>query len=519
MENTNMLSSNAGELVSNYSGMFTVGVVVALFFAVVLGIGVWATRKTKSSSEFFAAGKSIGTLALALAAFSSTLSGFLFVGAPGLIYLVGTGALWLTISTSLAFTVLWVVVGKKMRLLAEARDILTVPDAINARFKSKTATLLSSAAILIGVVLYLATQLLAMGTVIGYVFNFDYKLGIVIGMIITLLYAVGGGMLAGIYTDVFQGIMMALASLFIIGFAISAGGGLEEITMTIANSEALAGGLGQKFVGPFGVLPFTTVMSFFLLFALGVVGQPHLVHKFFMIKDTRKLKNGAILSTVPSIIAGVLAFVVGMSVKSLVLSGKLAPLENPDDAIIVFLLHFTTPVLTGIAFSGIASAIMSTSDSFINIAAAAAVRDIPKALDKELNEKEELQYGRIVSIVCGVVAVVLAVTLSKDGIAVLGAFGWGTFAAALTPAIAFGFNWKGATKAGVNVSMFVGLFGAMILEMGKALKMDWYVNGIAPLGFYNGVFAMCISIVLLIVVSLFTKKDDIDEDILVVLDN
>ncbi len=509
-----ILSSDPGVLLEGYKGMTVVGIVVSIFFVIVLGIGIWATRKTKSSSEFFAAGKQIGTVALALAAFSSTLSGFLFVGAPGLIYSIGTGALWLTISTALAFTVLWVVVGKKMRLLAEARDILTVPDAIEARFKSKPASFIASVSILVGVVLYLATQLLAMGVVIGYVFNFDYTYGVIIGMIITLVYAVGGGMLAGIYTDVFQGIIMALASIFIIGFAIAAGGGLENITMSIATAPALAeNGLGHKFVGPFGLAPYTLVMSWFLLFALGVIGQPHLVHKFFMIKDTRKLKLGAFLSTVPSIIAGVLAFVVGMSVKSLVISGQLEPLLKADDAIVVFLLHFTTPVLTGIAFAGIASAIMSTADSFINIASAAAVRDIPKSLNKVLTEEQELKYGRIVSVICGVVSVVLALSLSDEGIAILGAFGWGTFAAALSPTIGLGFNWRGATKIGVIVSMVSGLFGAIFLELGKILQMSWYMNNINDLGIYNGVFAFCISLILLIVVSLFTKKCEIDSDI------
>ncbi len=519
MKNILVLDSSASSVVENYDGMLTVGIVVALFFAIVLGIGVWATRRTKSSSDFFAAGKSIGTLPLALAAFSSTLSGFLFVGAPGLIYKVGTGALWLTVSTALAFTVLWVVVGKKMRLLAEARDILTVPDAISARFNCKTATLISGIAILVGVVLYLATQLLAMGAVIGYVLNIDYQYGVIIGMVITLLYAVGGGMLAGIYTDVFQGIVMAITSVFIIGFAVSAGGGLENITTTIASSPLLAeGNLGDKFVGPFGVLPYTTVMSFFFLFAIGVIGQPHLVHKFFMIKDTKKLKYGALLSTIPSIIAGVLAFVVGMSVKSLVLSGQLQPLENADDAIIVFLLNYTTPILTGIAFSGIASAIMSTADSFINIASAAAVRDIPRAIGVEVSPKQELKYGRIVSTLCGIISVVLALTLGSEGIAILGAFGWGTFAAALSPAIGLGFNWKGATKMGVKVSMFVGLFGAIFLEISKVQEAAWYMKNIAPLGIYNGVLAFCISLILLIVVSLFTTKHEIDKDIIAVMD-
>lgn len=369
-----------------------------------------------------------------------------------------------------------------------------------------------------GVLLENYTGMFTVGVVIGYVFNFDYKYGVIIGMVITLAYAVGGGMLAGIYTDVFQGIVMALTSLFIIGIAISSGGGLENITMTIANSEALADGLGQKFVGPFGLAPYTLVMSWFLLFALGVIGQLHLVHKFFMIKDVKKIKHGALLSTIPSIIAGFLAFVVGMSVKSLVLSGQLEPLVKPDDAIIVFLLQYTTPLLTGIAFSGIASAIMSTADSFINIASACAVRDIPKTLDKVLTEKQELKYGRIVSIACGTISVLLALSLSSEGIAILGAFGWGTFAAALSPAIGLGFNWKRATKEGVIVSMLVGLILTITLEVSSVLGATWYVDNIKPLGIYNGVFAFCISLSLLIIVSLCTAKPELDADIEALLD-
>lgn len=510
----NILSSDPSVLLEGYSGMLTVAIVVSIFFVFVMAIGVWATRRTKNASDFFAAGKQIGTLALALAAFSSTMSGFLFVGAPGLIYSIGTGALWFTVSTSLAFTVLWVVVGKRMRLLVEVREILTVPDAIDVRFKSKAATLLASISILVGVVLYLATQLLAMGIVIGYVFNISNAAGVIIGMIITLAYAVGGGMLAGVYTDVFQGLVMAVASLFILVMAVLAGGGLENITTTIATSPLLAdGALGSKFVSPFGVMPFTLVMSWFLLFALGVIGQPHLVHKFFMIKDIKKLKMGALMSTIPSIISGLLAFTVGLSVKSLVLSGQLEPLLKADDTIIVFLLHYTTPVLTGIAFAGIASAIMSTADSFINIAAASAVRDIPKAMGVKISEKQELSYGRIVSILCGVISVVLALTLSSGGIAILGAFGWGTFAAALAPVIGLGFNWSGATKQGAVISITSGLILAIGLELGKVLAMPWYVTYIAPLGIYNGVLAFCISLILLIVTSYVTSKDEMDKDI------
>lgn len=516
---SNPLPSDPSTLLANYKGMGITATIVVGFLLIVLAIGYWATKKTTSSKDFFIAGKQIGPVALALAAFSATLSGFLFVGAPGLIYKIGTGAMWFTLSTAVAYTVLWAVSGKRMRLLVEVKDVMTVADAVNERFKSRFASGLAGIATLIGVVLYLATQLLAMGVVLGYVFNIPVATGIIIGMVITLLYAIGGGMLAGIYTDVFQGFMMAITSIIIFAYALSAGGGMFNIANVIANSPALAkGGLGFKFVGPFGIIPPILAMSWFFLFALGVVGQPHLVHKFFMIKDIKKLKHGALLSTIPAIISGLLAFGVGVAVKSLVLSGQLDPLVKADDAITVFLLNYTTPVLTGLAFAGIASAIMSTADSFINIASAAAVRDLPNALGKKLSEEAELKWGRITALGCGVISVALALSLSAEGIALLGAFGWGTFAAALAPAIGLGFNWKRATKEGAVASIAVGLALGIGLEIAKVLKLGWYVNGIGSIGIYNGVFALCISVIVFIVVSMLTKPAKLDEAIEAVMD-
>jgi len=513
------LPSDPISLISGYKGMGLTATMVIIYLAIVLAIGYWATRRTKNSKDFFIAGKQIGPIALALAAFSATLSGWLFVGAPGLIYTLGTGAMWFTMSTAVAYTILWVVTGKRMRLLVEVKDVMTVADAVKARFENRFASGLAGIATLIGVVLYLATQLLAMGVILGYVFNISVTTGVIIGMVITLLYAIGGGMLAGIYTDVFQGTMMAITSIVIFAYALSIGGGMFNITEIISTSPALAeGGLGYKFVGPFGIIPPILAMSWFFLLALGIVGQPHLVHKFFMIKDIKKLRHGAFLTTVPAIISGLLSFGVGMVIKSKVMSGELAALAKADDAITVFLLTYTTPILTGLAFAGIASAIMSTADSFINIASAAAVRDLPNAFGKKLSEKSELQWGRISALVLGVVSVALAVGLSSEGIALLGAFGYGTFAAALAPAIGLGFNWKRATKEGAIASIASGLFIGIGLEIGKVLKMAWYTDGLGSLGIYNGVFALSVSAIVFIVVSLITKPVKLDKDIEAVMD-
>ncbi len=508
-----LLVNNTGD------GMGTIATIVILYMIIVLAIGAWATKRTKSSADFFIAGKSIGPIALGLAAFSATMSGWLFVGCPGLIYSVGTGVIWLTISTGMAYVVLWAIVGKRMRLLVEVSDCMTVADAIHVRYKSKLASGLSTLATIAGTVLYLATQLLAMGVIIGYVFKISVVAGLIIGMIIMLIYAIGGGMLAGIYTDVFQGTMMVIASIAIFIYVLKTGNGMFNISEAIANSEALAkGGAGYKFVGPFGLLPPITAMSYYFIMAMGVVGQPHLVHKFFMIKDIRKLKWGAVLTVIPAIISGFLAFGVGIVVKSLVVSGKLPALTNPDDAITVFLLNYTNPLLTGLAFAGIASAVMSTGDSFINIASAAVVRDLPFAFGITVDNKKQLLLGRIASVLCGIVSVLLAVGLGKDGIALLGAFGWGTFAAALAPAIGLGFNWKRATKEGAIASIIAGLGVSVIFEMAKTLKAAWYANYFGKLGLHNGSFALGISLIVFILVSLITPKGQIDPEVEAVMD-
>ena len=103
------------------------------------------------------------------------------------------------------------VLAKRMRLLGEARNLITVPDAIGARYSSRGAQGLAAIAMLVGIVGYMATNALAMGVVINSIFGVGLGWGIWIGMGVTLAYSASGGILAGIYNDVFQGTLMAIA--------------------------------------------------------------------------------------------------------------------------------------------------------------------------------------------------------------------------------------------------------------------------------------------------------------------
>ncbi|MDX1644844.1 MAG: sodium/proline symporter, partial [Thermoanaerobaculia bacterium] len=146
-------------------------VTTLLYFAVVVAIGVWASRRTRTSRDFFIAGQSLGLLVTGLATMSAAFSGFVFLGGPGLTYEIGLASLFIVVPVGLTPGLLCWVVAKRLRLLAEVRDVLTIPDAILCRYRSRTASGLAAVAVIVGTIGYLGAQILAMGILIESIFG------------------------------------------------------------------------------------------------------------------------------------------------------------------------------------------------------------------------------------------------------------------------------------------------------------------------------------------------------------
>lgn len=488
--------------------------IALIYLAVVIGIGFWAMRRTKSSEDFFIAGKSLGVFVAAVSIFATALSGFLFIGGPGLTYSQGMGALWFTFPTTISFAMAWYILAKRMRLLTEATGAMTVADAVYHRFQSKVASGLAAFATLIGVVVFLGTQVLALGTIIAFIFDISVTAGVVIGMFVVVFYSAAGGILAGTYTSVFQGIIMAIASIVVFIYTIMVGEGLGNITRTIATTvfEDM-GTLMPEFVGPWGLAGPVLAMGWFFGLSIGILGQPHVVTRFYMIKGVDNLKWGPVISSIPAVLGGLLTFGVGLVMRYLVMEGQIAPLANPDDAILVFLTEFTPPVVAGLVLAGVAAAIMSTCDSFINIASAAVVRDIPFSFGKRFSDEKQLLFGRIAVVAISILTVFVIINMGDQGIALLGAIGWGTFAAALAPVLGLGLNWKRATKEGAILSIISGLFISVVFEVTATLGVFQL-----PSQIYVGGLAMLVSLVVFIAVSYLTKPKELTEKMHKVMD-
>jgi Na+/proline symporter len=496
-------------------------IVALIYLAVVLAIGFWAMRRTRSSKDFFIAGQRIGLLVTGLATMSAAFSGFVFLGGPGLTYRIGVASLFICIPVSFTAGLLCWVVAKRLRLLAEVREVYTIPDAIACRYRSRWATGLSAVAVLVGTVGYLGSQMLALGVLIESIFGTHEVLGswsliaaTSIGMLVVLAYSMAGGMLAGVYTDLVQGALMVLTAVGVFGYAIHSGGGLTEITASIARSPEF----GVGFLEPFGTVPLLTALGFFFVFAIGTLGQPHMLHKFYMLDDPRKLKWMPLVVGTAQTACIFIWLGIGLAVPALVAQGRLGALENPDSATPFFLLNFVPQVLTGLAFAGILAAIMSTADSFVNIGAAALVRDLPRALGRRV--RRELLWGRITTPVIMLAATLFALAYG-DLIALLGTFAFGTFAAALAPALAVGMNWKRVTGAAATASIATG----MVLNLGLEFlsKQSWFPGLPRPplaAGALPAAVALAGSFAVLFLVTWLTagKKPALDKEIEAVLD-
>jgi len=481
---------------------------VAVYLAMCIGVGLWAMRRTKTTQDFFMAGRHLGILVASVAVFSSTMSGFGFVGGPGLVYRMGVSSLWMVICTTIGFCLSFFLLGKRLRLFAELRDSISLPDAVAARYGSRTTSLLAAVAILLGVMGYLATQILAMAKVSQSILQGVEWVGLVrieycvaASCAVLVFYCVTGGIIASVYTDLVQGLVMMVAAVLVLFVAMSAvDGGFAGMSRIIQHDDPQA-------IGPWGTLGMFGCLSWYFVFALGAAGQPHVITKMMMTKHVRDARQMLPISVFGYAVAALLWISIGLAMRALVLQGTHPELSNADAAAPEFLQYYTHPILAGLVFAGLFAAIMSTADSFLNIGAAAIVHDIPKAL-RGRSLHNELAWARGATVVIAVVAACFAL-YSGRLVALLGAFGWGTFAAALVPTVAIGFNWKRATPLAASVAIAASLvvnFGIELFDI------------TIPFDIHGGAIALLVSLTLFFLISLCSPPPRLDPDIEAVMD-
>ncbi|MFK7978876.1 MAG: hypothetical protein AB8G86_02745 [Saprospiraceae bacterium] len=480
---------------------------VALYMLLCIGVGIWALRRTKSTHDFFMAGRDLGIMVTAFAVFSSTLSGFGFVGGPGLVYKLGMSSVWMVVCAVMGYNISFMLLAKRLRLFSELGNSLSLPDVVFLRYGKRSTSFLVALAIVLGVLGYLATQILAMAVVLkdilietDFLANISLEMCVLISCSILVFYSVTGGIVASVYSDLIQGgVMVVAATLVFLTVVYTFDNGFAEISQTIQEHDPEA-------IGPWGTLGMVGCLSWFFVFGLGSSGQPHVITKMMMYKNVKDAKYILPLSAMGYLFSALLWIGIGLAMRALVIQGVQPELANADAAASQFLQNYAHPVLAGVVFAGLFAAIMSTADAFLNIGTAAIMHDIPKAIGKTINN--ELFWARMTTALITIFAAVFAL-YSGDLVAILGAFGWGTFAAAIVPVVVLGFNWKRATPMAANIAVISSLVVNFVI---KIFKIS------VPYNIDVGALALTVSLILFIGISLASEKPELDPDVEAVMD-
>ncbi|MDP7639349.1 MAG: hypothetical protein QGG73_06490, partial [Candidatus Hydrogenedentes bacterium] len=330
---------------------------IAAYMIMCISVGIWAMRRTHSPRDFFMAGRDLGIFVTALAVFSSTMSGFGFVGGPGLVYKMGMSSFWMPFSNAIGYCLIFYLLAKRLRFMAELRDTISLPDAVAARYNSELSRLLTALAILLGVIGYLASQIKAMATVlhdiignVGFIPEISLEGCLAIACAVLVFYCVTGGIIASVYTDLVQGAIMIVAAILVFIAALNAvDGGMYGAVEAIMEDDSEA-------MGPWGTIGIMGCLSWFFIFGVGAMGQPHVVTKLMMTKKVEDARHILPVGVGGYLLCALLWVGIGIAMRALVIQGGHTELASPDKAAPQFLQFYTHPVLAGLVFAGLVAA-------------------------------------------------------------------------------------------------------------------------------------------------------------------
>jgi len=473
-------------------------IILSLIYMIVsVVVGTWFTRRQKSTEEYFLAGKSVGPVVLGIATAAGLISGWAFIGNPGMGYEVGLG--YLTVMAVIPFSAFipWFLFARKFRLLADTHNCMTVPDVITARFSSETLTLLCSIGVLFGLIAYTTAQFMALGYLFGVVFGLRYEVGLLIGVAVIGVYTVSGGQRGILWTSVIQGTLMILAAV----------GGFFFAWILIGGPEPAYSGMKSidpKLVTFTGRAHIGWWISYVVITLMGGTARMAFLPRFFMIKNMNELKWAPVFAPIFQVAMGILTWSVPFVYLGLQAQGLAPPLVEADECMPTFLMLFTPNILAGLLMAGALAATMSTAAVYMNIGAATLINDLGMRRLK-IRFKNPVAAARWATVLFTIVAVVMALTASEF-VMMMGLAAVGVWASTIGAVLTFGLLWKGTTKNGAIAGASVGLFFSIVLAM-----VDMYGIYDLPYGIIPGAVGSVLSFLTVFIVSLYTKKTAMDE--------
>lgn len=480
---------------------------LVVFFSVMVGVGIYSRRHTRSVDGFVLGGRSVGPWLTAFAYGTSYFSAVVFVGYAGQFgWKYGIASTWIGIGNAVIGSLLaWVVLGRRTKVMTQHLKSRTMPDFFGTRYESKALKIAASLIVFVFLIPYTASVYNGLSRLFEMAFHIPYTYCVVVMALFTAVYVILGGYMATAINDFIQGIIMLIGIIVVIVSVLNGQGGFMEAIRTmseIPSDVAVTQGQPGAFTSFFGPDP-VNLLGVILLTSLGTWGLPQMIGKFYAIKDEKAINTGTVISTLFAVVvAGGSYFFGGF--------GRL--FNHPEiynqetgavvyDSIVPHMLSGLPDILIGIVVVLVLSASMSTLSSLVLTSSSTMTLDLLKDhVIKKMSEKKQVVTMQLLIVVFLVISVVIALD-PPTFIAQLMGISWGALAGAFLAPFLYGLYWKRVTKSAVWASFISGV-GITVSNL-----FIGYIS--SPIN--AGAVAMLAGLVIVPIVSVLTPKPDAEK--------
>ena len=475
-------------------------VALAVYFGAMIGIGLYAFRKTKGGEDYMLGGRQLHPFVAALSAGASDMSGWLLMGLPGALYMSGMVEAWIAIGLTIGAGLNWIFVAPRLRQYTQiAGNSITVPSFFGNRLHDRTNILRIAAGLIILVffTFYVSSGMVAGGVFFQSMFGGPYLVGMLLVGGVTIVYTLFGGFLGASYTDVVQGLIMLVSLLVVPITAMFVVGGPAAMFDSVREVDPSFGSLvsGGTWVGILSAVAW----------GLGYFGQPHIIVRFMALRSSRDAKYGTVVGMTWMILCvggAVFTAMAGLAYFQQNQDVQITDATNGESVFLDLAQILFHPLIAGILLAAVLAAIMSTVSSQLIVTTSALVEDIVGGVGVKLGDVAKLWGGRIGVLVVSVIAVVLALDPDSSVLALV-AFAWAGFGSAFGPIVLLSLFWRRLTMAGAAVGMVAG---AVVAFVWGQFEPDVTIGLFGEQHLYEIIPGFATCLVLAVVVSLITPQ-------------
>jgi sodium/proline symporter len=433
-----------------------------VYFSLLLGVGVYFYYTNKSKQDFALGGRKLNYWITAISAQASDMSDWLFMGFPGVIYASGLVGIWTAVGLVFFMFLNWHFIAPRFRLATESHESETLASFLQKKFNdtSHTIRIMSGLVCLYFFIFYIAAGLAGLGRVFESAFHINYHYGMILGLIITLTYALLGGLLAVAWSNLFQGLFLLVAIILVPFYALYQMGGITAVIHHFKHYDS-----NYLSCIPAEHAMIATIFNI-MAWGLGYFGQPHILINFMSIDDVNTVQKAKIVGISWQILVLTAAVFVGLIGKAFFTPA----LDNPEMVFINMVTELFSPFVAGFILCAMLAATISTINTQALVSASLITQDLYlPCINRHISEQQKLLFSHLAIFIIPTISLIVAWCNSYN-IFDLVFYAWSGLGCSFGPLVILSLYAHNITAIGAIAGLLTG----------ATIGIFWPINHIIP---------------------------------------